>query len=127
MAAFQCMVLVRLCGSPCMSVHAQNFTLPLYKFQNHMSISGQLQYRCKRIAILSGCTGPLNCVCSVSVLLLFSMESHIPAVLKLTFTICFLKFQAICIQQKILHSHDDKSFIITPRLLSSIDNDNFLE
>ena len=30
------------------------------------------------------------------------------------------KFQAIRIQQKILHSHDDKTFIISPRLLTAI-------
>ena len=31
-----------------------------------------------------------------------------------------LKFQAIRIQQEILHSHDDKTFIISPRLLTAI-------
>ena len=30
------------------------------------------------------------------------------------------KFQAIRIQQEILHSHDDKTFIISPRLLTAI-------
>ena len=31
-----------------------------------------------------------------------------------------LKFQTIRIQQEILHSHDDKTFIISPRLLTAI-------
>ena len=31
-----------------------------------------------------------------------------------------LKFQAIRIQQEILHSHDDKTYIISPRLLTAI-------
>ena len=31
-----------------------------------------------------------------------------------------LKFQAIRIQQEILHSYDDKTFIISPRLLTAI-------
>ena len=31
-----------------------------------------------------------------------------------------LKFQAIRIQQEILHSHDDKTFIISPRLFTAI-------
>ena len=31
-----------------------------------------------------------------------------------------LKFQAIRIQQEILQSHDDKTFIISPRLLTTI-------
>ena len=30
------------------------------------------------------------------------------------------KFQSIRIQQEILHSHDDKTFIISPRLLTAI-------
>ena len=30
------------------------------------------------------------------------------------------KFQAIRIQQEILHSHDDKTFIISPRLFTAI-------
>ena len=38
-----------------------------------------------------------------------------------------LKFQAIRIQQEILHSHDDKTFIISPRLLTAIYNDNLLK
>ena len=36
-------------------------------------------------------------------------------------------FVSICIQEKIFHSHDGKSFIIAPRFFGSIDNDNFLE
>ena len=38
-----------------------------------------------------------------------------------------LKFQTIRIQQEILHSHDDKTFIISPRLLTAIYNDNLLK
>ena len=38
-----------------------------------------------------------------------------------------LKIQTIRIQQEILHSHDDKTFIISPRLLTAIYNDNLLK
>ena len=38
-----------------------------------------------------------------------------------------LKLQTICIQKEILHSHDDKSFIISPRFFAAIYNDNLLE
>ena len=38
-----------------------------------------------------------------------------------------LKFQAIRIQQEILHSHNDKAFIISPRFLAAIHNNNLLE
>lgn len=38
-----------------------------------------------------------------------------------------LIFQAIRIQEEILHSHDDKTFIISPGLLTAIYNDNLLK
>ena len=38
-----------------------------------------------------------------------------------------LKLQTICVQKEILHSHDDKSFIISPWFFASIYNNNLFE
>ncbi len=55
----------------------------------------------------------------------------IPGVLCLLRTIFILsgisKFQAVWIQKKILHSHDDKSFFISPRFCRSAYNHYFLK